>query len=114
MFLLVPAYLGCPGQTAVKWLLLSLLTTANSASSNLTDNSDSSRKTKHWILHVKINKCRRQTFSDDYSQEFVIYNETVIDISLVVAYHHKFHHQNKKQLYIVCWYVRFCWHPSLT
>jgi len=21
MFLLVPAYLGCPGQTAVKWLL---------------------------------------------------------------------------------------------
>ena len=22
MFLLVPAYLGCPGQTAVKWLLL--------------------------------------------------------------------------------------------
>jgi len=25
MFLLVPAYLGCPGQTAVKWLLLLLL-----------------------------------------------------------------------------------------
>ena len=24
MFLLVPAYLGCPGQTAVKWLLLLL------------------------------------------------------------------------------------------
>ena len=24
-FLLVPAYLGCPGQTAVKWLLLLLL-----------------------------------------------------------------------------------------
>jgi len=22
MFLLVPAYTGCPGQTAVKWLLL--------------------------------------------------------------------------------------------
>jgi len=47
-------------------------------------------------LRVKINKCRRQTFSADYSQEFVIYNETVIDISLIVAYHHKFHHQNKK------------------
>jgi len=26
----------------------------------------------------------------------VIYNETVIDISLIVAYHHTFHHQNKK------------------
>ena len=25
MFLLVPAYMGCPGQTAVKWLLLLLL-----------------------------------------------------------------------------------------
>jgi len=25
MFLLVPAYPGCPGQTAVKWLLLLLL-----------------------------------------------------------------------------------------
>ena len=25
MFLFVPAYLGCPGQTAVKWLLLLLL-----------------------------------------------------------------------------------------
>ena len=36
-------------------------------------------------------------FSDDYSQEFVIYNETGIDISLIVAYHHKFHHQNKKK-----------------
>ena len=34
-------------------------------------------------------------FTDDYLQEFVIYNETVIDISLIVAYHHKFHHQNK-------------------
>ena len=26
MFLLVPAYPGCPGQTAIKWLLLLLLT----------------------------------------------------------------------------------------
>jgi len=25
-----------------------------------------------------------------------LYNETGIDISLLVAYHHKFHHQNKK------------------
>ena len=25
MFLLVPAYPGCPGQTAIKWLLLLLL-----------------------------------------------------------------------------------------
>jgi len=25
MFLLVPAYPGCPGETAVKWLLLLLL-----------------------------------------------------------------------------------------
>jgi len=38
-------------------------------------------------LRVKINKCRRQTFSEDYSQEFVIYNETGIDISLTMAYH---------------------------
>ena len=53
-------------------------------------------------------------FSGDYSQEFVIYNETGINISLIVAYHHKFHQQNKKQLYIVCWYVRFRWHQSLT
>ena len=31
----------------------------------------------------------------------MIYNETVIDISLIVAYHHKFHHQKqKKQPYI--------------
>jgi len=44
-------------------------------------------------------------FTDDYLQEFVIYNETVIDISLIVAYHHKFHHQNKNQPYnrlLVC------------
>jgi len=27
MFLLVPAYQGCPGQTAVKWLLVLLLLT---------------------------------------------------------------------------------------
>ena len=33
---------------------------------------------------------------DDYSQEFVMYNETGIDISLTVAYHRKFHHKNKK------------------
>jgi len=35
-------------------------------------------------------------FSGDYSQEFVIYNKTGIDISLIVAYQHKFHHQNKR------------------
>ena len=40
------------------------------------------------------------------------YNETGIDISLIVAYH-KLHHQNKKQLYIVCWYIRFRRHQSL-
>ena len=34
-----------------------------------------------------------QTFSDNYSQEFVIYNETGIDISFIVAYHH----QNRKK-----------------
>jgi len=34
--------------------------------------------------------------SDDYSQEFVIYSETGIDISFIVAFHHKFHHQDKK------------------
>ena len=32
----------------------------------------------------------------------------------VVAYHHKFHQQNKQQPYIVCWHVRFRWHQSLT
>jgi len=52
---------------------------------------------------------------DDYSHEFVMYNETGIDISLTVAYHRKFHHKNKKkQPYIVCWYVRFRWHQSRT
>jgi len=36
----------------------------------------------------------------------VIYNEIGIDISLILAYHHKFYHQNKKTaVYIVCWYV---------
>ena len=50
----------------------------------------------------------------NYSQEFVIYNETGIDISLTVAYHHKFYHQNKKQLHIVCWYACFRWHQTLT
>jgi len=48
-------------------------------------------------LRVKTNKCRRQTFSGDYSQEFVIYDETGIDISLIVAYHHKFRHQKQKK-----------------
>ena len=36
MFLLVPAYPGCPGQTAVKWLLLLLLLLVISNVSNLT------------------------------------------------------------------------------
>ena len=47
---------------------------------------------------------RLPSHPSDYSQEFVIYNETGIDISLVVAYHHKFHHQNKKTVYrlLVC------------
>jgi len=31
-----------------------------------------------------------------HKEEFVIYNETGIDISLTVAYHDKLHHQNKK------------------
>jgi len=44
-----------------------------------------------------------------HKEEFVIYNETGIDISLTVAYHDKLHHQNKKkqQLHIV-WCHRFC------
>jgi len=36
----------------------------------------------------------------------VIYNETGIDISLIVASHHKFHHQKKKTIVyrlLVCW-----------
>ena len=41
------------------------------------------------------------TFFDDYSQEFVLHNETGTDISLIMSYHQKFHHQNKKQL-LVC------------
>ena len=60
------------------------------------------------LTSVKRNRYHGQTFSDDYSQEFVICNETGINVSLTVAYHHKFRHQNKKkQLYFVCWYVRF-------
>jgi len=69
------------------------LTAANSELSNLTDNRESNRKTKN--RHY-MNKCRRQTFSGGHSQEFVIYNETGIDTSLIVAYNHKFRHQNKK------------------
>jgi len=30
MFFLVPAYPGCPGQTAVKWLLLFVVINVNS------------------------------------------------------------------------------------
>jgi len=41
------------------------------------------------------------TFFYDYSREFVLYNETGTDISLIMSYHQKFHHQNKKQL-LVC------------
>jgi len=37
-------------------------------------------------LCVKRNKCHQQTFSDDYSQECMIYNETGIDIILTVVY----------------------------
>ena len=45
---LVPADLGIPGKRAVKRVcVLSLLTAANSALRNLTDNSESSRKTKN-------------------------------------------------------------------
>jgi len=69
------------------------LTAANSELSNLTDNRESNRKTKN--RHY-MNKCRRQTFSGGHSQEFVIYNETGIDTSLIVAYNNKFRHQNKK------------------
>jgi len=52
---------------------------------------------------------RLPSHPSDYSQEFVIYNETGIDISLVVAYHHKFHHQNKKTVYrlLVCSFSAF-------
>ena len=35
MFLLVPAYPGCPGQTAVKWLLLLLLLITGNFSEHL-------------------------------------------------------------------------------
>jgi len=91
-------------------ILLSLLW-SNSALSKFTHNSKSSRRLK---IDTTYKDKQMQTFSDDYSQEFVIYNEIGIDISLILAYHHKFYHQNKKQPYIVFWYVRFCWHQSLT
>ena len=82
--------LECAGSV---WLLSAEF--ADSALSKLTDNSESCRRQK--IDMCKRNRCHRlQTFSDDYSQEFVIYNETGIDVSLIVAYHHKFHHQTKK------------------
>jgi len=36
-------------------------------------------------------------------------------VCVCVAYHHKFYQQKKKkQLYMVCWYVRFRLHQSLT
>jgi len=56
----------------------------------LSDNSRSSRRVK-----IDITSKDKQTpwadVSGDYSQECVIYNETGTDISLTVAYHHKFH-----------------------
>jgi len=71
------------------------MTAAKSALSELTDNSKSSRRLKIDIA-CKEKQMPSQTLSDDYSQQLMTYNETGIDISLVMAYHHKFHHQNKK------------------
>ena len=92
----------------------SLLLSENSALGKLTNNSKSSRKTKN-RHYVQRNKFRQQTLFDDYAQEFAMYNVSGIDFSLVVAYHCKFHHLNKKQqLYFICWYVCFRRHQSLT
>ena len=48
MFLLVPAYLGCPGQTAVKWLLLLL-------SESQEDVTLSSVNCDHYCLYLSHN-----------------------------------------------------------
>jgi len=58
---------------------------AETALSRLTENSKCSRFLKTDIT-CKKNKCRRQTFSGDYSQQFVIYNKTGRDVSQTVAY----------------------------
>jgi len=73
-------------KASVKILSAKLLRSENSALSRLTDNSKSSRRLKIDITcEEKQYYCivSRQTFSGDYSQEFVIslYNETGIDIS---------------------------------
>jgi len=52
MFLLVPAYPGCPGQTAVKWLLLLLVTVVASCI------SISSSSNKRQALGQYSNWCR--------------------------------------------------------
>ena len=48
------------------------------------------------VLFCFQHNCSRTAFTGSYSQEFVIYSETGIDICLTMAYHHKFRHQNKK------------------
>ena len=75
---------------------------AEKALSILTDNSRSSRILKMDIT-CKEKQMPQAKVSDDYTQEFVIYNETDSDKlnSLTVAYRHKFYQQNKKKPHIV-------------
>jgi len=50
MFLLLPAYPGCPGQTAVKWLLLLLLMFLND-------------EVVGWFLSVFLSEARYRLFA---------------------------------------------------
>ena len=64
---------------------IKFLSAESAAVSNLTDNSESSGKTKTGITRKDKQMPYRQTFSGDYSQECVLYNKTGIDMATCVC-----------------------------
>ena len=77
MFLLVPAYPGCPGQTAVKWLLLLLLYRHETRVKKLDRN-----KTKYTT--VTMNKDNKK---QEISQHKQFANKSKLILKLVNYYH---------------------------
>jgi len=59
MFLLVPAYPGCPAQTAVKWLLLLLLLSIFARNPRLLDVAAQLKRSAHAALGLAVN-CAQQ------------------------------------------------------
>jgi len=90
MFLLVPAYPGCPGQTAVKWLLLLLLYRHETRVKKLDRN-----KTKYTT--VTMNKDNKK---QEISQHKQFANKSKLILKLVNYYH------NNLQFPSVLWR---CW-----